>query len=540
MSYTTVYYFGDSLSDGGGIFELTSAAGGFLGLDPSVFPPTPLTPPYAGVFSNGPVYSQIAPELLGWDAEYYALGGAQALGEQFLGDNLNAGLAGLGIPPVPWPDAINVDVNLGGQVARFLDDTQGTVPDGAAASVLIGLNDLNAVASSGASPEEAFQAVGAVIEATLGAATALAEGGVETIILNTLPDGTFFPAIGLAPPELLAIADLATDAINLGLKLGAASIPAEVVIVDLNALTDEITADPNAFGLQIVEQPVFLGFGSSIDFNPALNPLSTDVTGELLFDPDFDPSTPPIGLDQITMIDFVHPTAATHGIWGAFTAETLASNTLIRNDFGNLIFGGRSDDLVLAKGGDDLVATGRGQDVALGGLGDDVMWLGSGSDLGSGGAGDDFVHGKRGSDAVFGASGDDAVWGGGASDVVAGGLGSDDVSGGNGDDLLIYVQEALLGGPGGSTDHYNGGRGVDHLMIAVTSEDFAAVETELAAFQAGEALSVASLGLSFDKIESVTLVEGRDLGFAEATAADLGVSNQAFARLQEADLWGFV
>jgi hypothetical protein len=81
--FDEIYAVGDSLSDSGGIFELSSevlALVAAAGIDTDGLQPIPISPPYAGKFSNGPVLPEITAELLGATLINFSFGGAQALG----------------------------------------------------------------------------------------------------------------------------------------------------------------------------------------------------------------------------------------------------------------------------------------------------------------------------------------------------------------------------------------------------------------------------------------------------------------------------
>src|SRR6266536_3429038 len=87
--FDEVYAVGDSLSDSGGIFELsneTLALVAAAGIDTDGLQPIPISPPYAGKFSNGPVLPEITAELLGAQLINFSFGGAEALGTHTLLD----------------------------------------------------------------------------------------------------------------------------------------------------------------------------------------------------------------------------------------------------------------------------------------------------------------------------------------------------------------------------------------------------------------------------------------------------------------------
>lgn len=532
MSFSEIYYFGDSITDSGGIFELTSeAAAQLLAATGIAIPPVPLSPPYAEQFSNGAVYPEIAPALLGIDEDdvfNFSLGGAEALGSLTLEDQLAAALPAdlfAVASAVVDPALLAFDTNLDAQVDRFLAQAAEAPPaPGSAASLFIGLNDFNAFAPSSAltAPFELLALVGGILDATLDAARTIAGAGVDTIILNTLPDTSFFPVSNFLPPDLAALvplADIAVDLLNAGLKLGALGLGLDgidVEVVDLALITDEIEADLSAFGFQELAQPVLLGAGTSVDPNPAL--------------------TAPV--EQTVFFDLLHPSTNLHGIFAAFTAESLESETVFRGNGDDFVLRFGSDDLILTQDGDDRVFSGGGADVILAGLGDDSVSAGRGSDLVSGGAGDDVIRGNRGDDVLAGADGDDYLYGGSGDDGLIDGLGNDVLDGGRGDDIFLYTESSLVGGPGGDTDLFSGGSGTDTLILALTAESLALEQAAFdAGFTPGQSFTFASLGLTITGIENVVFQEGFGFAFAEgglpAPSGDLG------ERLAEADLWGF-
>jgi phospholipase/lecithinase/hemolysin len=529
------FVFGDSLSDGGrapngstsGIFGLTSLLATFSG---GLFAPLPGAP-YDTRFSNGLVFPQVTADLLGIaDTQVFnfAFGGAQALGVQTLAVPA-AAEPFLGLLPPEAAALLNQNLNLQGQLDLFSAQAATAPPSqNSAASVLIGLNDLSGFAATADLSDPAGAAlalaavVGGVIQANVNAAATLLQAGVGTVILHTFPDSSFFPFSSLVGPELAALGNAATDVINAGLEAGALNFRLQgfdVRIVDFNALTDEIAADAATFGFLETAQPVLAGTGVT----PVVNPLlSTSVT-------------------QTAFFDFVHPTADLHGILAAFEAASLTSDTDFRGDGEDLVFGGFRADLVLAGGGDDRVFGGFGDDVVIAGLGEDVVHGGFGSDLLAGGAGEDRLHGDVGSDVLAGGAGDDVLFGGLGADALIDGLGSDRLFGGAGDDVFLFTEASLLGGEAGR-DWFDGGAGRDTLVLQLTA-------ATAAAYTANAAGTLAALGLSLRSIESIR-VEIAELT-VPASAADIGTDSFGFdlpafasgdllARLQEADLFGFI
>lgn len=519
-----IVYFGDSLTDGGTIFDITSQI---------LAVPFPLASAgYQGVFSDGPVYSQTAPELLGiGTVENFAVGGARALGSRPISEIGGGALDPLQIPGAD-SDLLAFDIDFTGQVGRFLaEETADPFSGSTTASILIGLNDLAAFAAdTGPDPVAAGTAlVENIVLTTLGAAQTLAlQGGVDRIILYTYPDASFFPFNQFLDPALQPLADLLVAGHSAGLETGAAQLNAagiETIIVPLAEITGEISADLGTFGF-LNPGPVF--FGSATDPTVTLTPEGIE------FSFPENPAVEGLDADQIVFYDLLHPTAATHGIFAGFTEAVLEDTTHFLTDEADHLRGTRDDDFVLAKGGDDKVRTGKGDDIAFGGLGDDWIAAGRGDDIVSGGSGDDHVRGGRGADVVAGNAGDDWLSGGRGNDILIDGLGSDYVFGGRGNDVFLYTDGALIGGETG-TDHdvFFGGRGHDTLFLAVGDDIRAEVEADAATsffgFNHIDALSLTLIG-----IEEVVIVEDRQ------ALASVSVSGDQEDQLAAADLWGLV
>jgi phospholipase/lecithinase/hemolysin len=517
-----IVYFGDSLSDHGALHEVTSRV--------LTVPVPPASAGYAGWFSNGEVQSGVTPGLLGASADWYAVGGARALGVRTIQDLIDENLEGETPPFDPvldtaTPEDLAFDINLGGQVARFLADAAagGPVP-GTAAAFFVGFNDY--AGFQPASQAEAIAFVAAVVGQTVAAAATVGAAGAGTILLYELPGLSFFPTAAFLTPEQIALADMAIAAHNAGLQQGAALLRQgglTVELVDMHRIAGELVADPSAFGLLpgLIRQPKLLGSAS----DPT---LVLDENGQpAAFIPE-NPAVAGVDLDQLMFFDRVHPTAATHGVLGAFAAESLTSTTHLLGDDDDVVVGGRADDLVLAGGGADKVFAGRGADVVLAGLGRDRVSAGDGDDIVTGGRGNDVLDGGVGDDVLAGSDGNDVAEGGRGDDLIVDGLGRDVLLGGRGDDAFLYVEAALQGGrnatDGGS---FFGGRGADTLYLALSAETEKEVLAEL---EDGEAHTFASIGLVAFGIETFVFV----------LPTEPTVWIESPARVAEADLWGIV
>ncbi|MEM8699135.1 MAG: SGNH/GDSL hydrolase family protein [Pseudomonadota bacterium] len=525
--FSRIIYFGDSLTDSGTIFDLTSEV--------LTIPVPPAELGYDGQFSNGDVYADIAPALLGTNVENFGVGGARAIGTiplaGFFPGNSQAPDGFNPFVAVPTDDQLSFDINLNAQVDRFLasEAARGAPIPGSAASFLIGLNDLNNFAPTSTDTDiivqEALALSGTILFETLSNAFQVAFAGVETIILNTLPGATFFPSSAFVSPEQIALGEQIIPLYNFNLDLAVQVLQGSGIdarLVDLAALAAEIEADPTSFGFVAdFAESIFLGFGS----DPAI--LSDGVGG---FFPAFPSNTtqPDLDADQIAFIDLLHPTTATHGIIGAFQAEALTNEVIFGTASADTISSGAGDDLLFGSGGNDLLRGGFNDDILLGGLGNDDLRGFIGNDIANGGSGNDIVRGQDGDDIVAGGEGDDRVLAGRGDDVLIDGLGSDRLIGLDGDDAFLYTEAVLLGGTTGTdSDLFKGGLGTDTLFLVLSDATEAAVMAEVV--DGARAQDLTTLGLTTDSIENIVFLDSRE-----------DLTTLGFTRLEEADLWGLV
>jgi phospholipase/lecithinase/hemolysin len=522
-----------SLSDSGGIFGLSSQAltlATAAGVNTQGLQPIPVSPPYAGKFSNGPVLPEITAELLGATLINFSFGGAAALGTQTLLDAAGSAisdqvLAAINALPTdvkaPIEAVLSHNINLSGQVADLVAATAAHHPSEDSALVsLIGLNDLRGLVATfdPGDPADligALRVAGGIVQANLAVAHTAFDVGIGTVIFETLPAASFFPVANELPPQLQAIGDAAVDVVNLGLQAGAFALRLEghdVRVVDTARMADEISADPGTFGFLNFDQPTLLGNGIQFAANP------------------FAP--PP---EQTAFFDPLHATTNLHGVLGVFSAESLASHTVFRGGGNDFVIGSSGDDLVLAGAGNDQAWLGGGNDVLLGGLGNDVADGGAGSDLMAGGAGNDRLSGGDGPDVLAGNAGDDTLNGGPGDDALIDGLGSDTLSGGPGNDWFFATRAQLLGGSGNDIDHFNGGAGFDTLALLLDPATLAVEQAHVdSTFVPGQSFTFSSMNLTISGIDRVMLTTHFGFDDVPPPAGELG------ARLHEADLFGFV
>lgn len=523
-----IVWFGDSLTDPRNVHDLTART-------------TIVTLPaqsagYTTAFTNGPVHAEVVTDLLGVEDDNYAVASARAVGrqtvEEYVEERFGGQIEGV---DVIRPDAaeadLEFDLNLGGQVDRYLEDaaTEDPAADSAAA-FLIGLNDYSSFEPGNAftAPFEAAALVADVVGATVEAAEAVAGTGIETILFYTMPSFRFFPLSTLQSDDLLNLGDQLVQAHNFALAQGADRLEdradVEVEFIDFARLAREIMSDPETFGLRpdLFDQPLVLGTGA----NGQLVELpggGYDVAFEM------NPATAGVDPDAIAFMDFVHPSAAVHGILGAFTAASLRSKTDFAGGTDDAVAGTAGCDLVLSGKGDDRIATKAAEDVILAGGGNDGAAAGSGADIVVGGRGRDTLEGGGGADVLADGAGNDLCRGGRGADLLIDGSGLDTLGGGRGRDAFVFVDPTLRPAPTGEDGGlFLGGRNTDTLYLILDAATRSTVEAELASATGRQ--SLASIGVETRGIEDFVFLDAED----DLTTIRTG------ARLEEADLWGLI
>lgn len=292
-TFGRIVVFGTSLSDPGNAFALTGVANTppYDTLGPLLVPGAPYDKG-GHHFSNGATWvEQFAnplglagdtrPAFRGRGAERtnYAVGGTRAR-----------------------DDGINVDLSY--QVSAFLQARNGTAPSDGLYVIEMGSNDVRdalfAFASGGdgnAILADALTAIGNNIGALYAA------GGRRFLVWN-VPDVGLTPALrtlDVIRPGSAALGSLVTAGFNSQLDSILASLATlpgiEIVKLDVFHLLHEVTADPAAFGLSVVDTACVV------------------------------PNTPPFECkmpDEYLYWDGIHPTKAMHGIVAQTVATLLA------------------------------------------------------------------------------------------------------------------------------------------------------------------------------------------------------------------------
>lgn len=513
-----VFYFGDSLTDVGVVFDALVGA-----LTAQILPGL-----IAGLGDN-PTPEQIAgaQQQAALLAEQQAAVEAQALGfgpenavtnefthATYFGDVsgalvanfANAGARALGTQE-PFGPGTGYDSNLGGQLDRFLGATAGLDLTATHAVIFIGSNDFSDIVGGAISDPASsiFDVIGAatgavtdLLDALEDAALVLNSAGVGTIYFGTLPGATFFPSAAALDDFSAGLSDLILAGYNTLLEATAQSLQADgidVQIIDYAAVAKAISNDPSSFGI-VAATDDFLIDGSAFDS------------------------------DQVGFWDPIHPAEAAHQAWGAYAAFVMeGGSTSSLTDIGTLNIQDGGNNAVFANGGNDTVFALNGDDIVFGGTGDDLVFAGRGDDIVSGGSGDDGLRGQGGDDILSGGNGDDTVSGGIGDDVLIDGLGSDVLQGNRGDDTFVFVQSALLGDPVQSGDIVRGGSGTDTLYLVLDDATFDAFGTD------GAAATLAALGISVNSVETIVAIDGT--GQVESV---LGGETW----FQDADFWGLI
>lgn len=272
---TSLYVFGDSLSDQGNAFTLTGG-----------FPPAP----YAQRASNGPVAAErlaaslgvpLAPSELG--GTNYAVVGATTGPVLFTG----LGVTADNISAVLYNQPALLGTGLLNQVAEFLLTGPVSDPSGSLFLVWAGANDLFANPS-------AATAMNAVSNISNAIATLYGDGARQFLVPN-LPDLSLTPS-GLAqsPATRAALQGLSVffNTVLAGSISNLSGLPGiDITSFDAFALLSAIAANPGAYGFTNTSAPCLTG--------------NLAVAGVVCGTP-----------ESYLFWDSVHPTAATHAVVG--------------------------------------------------------------------------------------------------------------------------------------------------------------------------------------------------------------------------------
>ena len=290
-AYTSIFAFGDSLSDAGNLF---SESAGMI----------PLAPYADGHFSNGPTWVEDLSQMLGLgpmkpfltsnDGTNYAFGGAQT------------GPTDIN----PFDPNSPVHIDLPDQISAY--DLLNPVPvKGALYTLDIGANDImNALAAYVLGKKTLDQVNAIVVEAetnTINSVKTLVGLGARSLLFYEVPN------LGLTPrfdgTALQSVASGLAQSFNTAVLQRLAPLEGDglkVFTLDTYDLLGEIKADPSGFGFTNVTSPCWTG-------------TFTDPSSGTLCSPNMDDQ------NQFLFWDEIHPTAAGHLLTAEFALDALTA-----------------------------------------------------------------------------------------------------------------------------------------------------------------------------------------------------------------------
>ncbi len=237
LPFSAIYSFGDSLSDAGNLSTLTLHT-------------LPAGPYVDGHFTNGPVWVQDLAAQLGLPIPQASLLG----GTDFAYGGAETGSAPLH-PQAP--------IDLPSQLMQFTLSHPAAIPH-ALYTVSVGSNDvLDATAAYSANPGGALADVAQAVGNEVSFISALAADGARDLVVLNVPD------LGKTPQEtgrgqgVAQIASYLSATYDAQLTASLASLTAadhlNLHLVDAYSLLDQAVANPSAFGLTNVTQPIWTG-----------------------------------------------------------------------------------------------------------------------------------------------------------------------------------------------------------------------------------------------------------------------------------------
>ena len=278
-AYTTLYAFGDSLSDVGNVY---TASGGTI----------PISPYYDGRFSNGPNWVDDLSAQLGLVAAKasarggndYAVGGAQT----------GPTLVNPGVPLVDLDQQVKLFTSL--HSFPFAKPSAGALY-----TLDIGANDIRAALAADASNSAALSTfLGQAIGNTLTAVGDLYADGARSLLYFEVPNLSVVPAF----EAYGALAGTLADEFNQGVLSGLGTLEAQgLTVFDAPIYNDigAIAANPEAYGFSNASSPCFSG--------------SFDRAGSVCADP-----------ASYVFWDTEHPTAAAHALTAEVAYDILEGN----------------------------------------------------------------------------------------------------------------------------------------------------------------------------------------------------------------------
>jgi phospholipase/lecithinase/hemolysin len=278
--FSTVYAFGDSLSDAGNVSV------GTLGV-------LPVSPPYSdGRFSNGNVWVQDLAQNLGLPPVSPSLTG----GTDFAYGGAETGAT-----------AVHVEnpTDLPGQLGQFAAAVPSPTPN-ALYTVWAGSNDVLDLANSTLTPAQQQASVQQAVSNETNFISGLVAYGAKDIVVLDVPNLGETPYEAARPSSQADASSLAQQydtSLGASLQQLVTSGAVSIDFIDTYSLLDTVIANPAAYGFTNVTQPVWTG--NLTDSNSGvLNATGAAQNGYLFF-------------------DSLHPTAAGHALLADYVTQTL-------------------------------------------------------------------------------------------------------------------------------------------------------------------------------------------------------------------------
>lgn len=274
--YADIYFFGDSLSDNGNDYLLSSAANA---IDPSF----PVVPDPAGYndsqrFSNGPVYSDVLSAHLGLSPLPSLLGGT------------NYAYGGARTSSVILPGSLSFEQ----QVQQYLATPGPGDPD-ALYVLFIGANDVQEIMEGA----PALQTITSAVDRIRFALESLVEAGAEHFLVPLAPDLGLIPdATGNGAIDRNETATLLSLAFNEALTAMLDTLAGEAAFANVNlyrfdtfALLNDVVANPERYGLTDTQHRCQMIVGVGPDGQPIYDICSEEEAARRLFWDGMHPTT---------------------------------------------------------------------------------------------------------------------------------------------------------------------------------------------------------------------------------------------------------
>ncbi|NER79424.1 MAG: SGNH/GDSL hydrolase family protein [Leptolyngbya sp. SIO1D8] len=273
--FSQLYFFGDSLSDSGNLYQLT-------------FNTIPQSPPYAQQFSNGPLWVDYLAEDLGLEPLLLT----EFLANPFTADtsdgiNFAFGGAGTGPENILAPD---LPVGVLSQVSIFESFVSSSLLEPAEDALYIYLAGTNDLAGSDVTPPQLDISI--PIANTEAALEVLIEVGAQNILVSNLPDFSITPRFNVLPQAITDAVSNQVSAYNQALsatidELALSNPDVNFTEFDFNGLLLETVANPEEKDLTNVTDACLTDYTLpfDIDFGVCNSPEN------YLFWDDFHPTT---------------------------------------------------------------------------------------------------------------------------------------------------------------------------------------------------------------------------------------------------------